>query len=248
MQSPWLSEVDSTNDELKRRLQSTHNVALAHGTWVGATVQTRGRGRADRKWVSAAGNLYFSQYLEFNPTRLITWLPLLVGAVLRDLLSQRSRKELRIKWPNDLWIVPDQLKCAGILCEGFSIGSRHGVIVGVGANLVSEPQAPGAGVVGGWDAHALAEALSGLIGATWESDVATQFHWTRAQLQQWGLFKQGVELEVLGQDGTPSRIAQFAGYGESGELLVQSAGFENPELQALWSEEVRVRPHSLKSR
>jgi BirA family biotin operon repressor/biotin-[acetyl-CoA-carboxylase] ligase len=59
-----MSEVDSTNDEVRRRAMQDP----APGLVVAALKQTAGRGRRGRPWSSPTGNLYLSARLAQGKT------------------------------------------------------------------------------------------------------------------------------------------------------------------------------------
>lgn len=125
-----LPEVDSTNTELMRRARAgqTEPVLLV------AERQTAGRGRLGRPWASEVGaSLTFSLGLPLAPP---DWsgLSLAVGVSLAESLHE----DLRIKWPNDLWL--QGRKLAGILIETAGTGAAAAprfVVVGVGINITA---------------------------------------------------------------------------------------------------------------
>jgi BirA family transcriptional regulator, biotin operon repressor / biotin---[acetyl-CoA-carboxylase] ligase len=124
-----LPELDSTNSELMRRARSGRTEPLL----LVAERQTAGRGRLGRSWQSAAGaSLTFSLGLSLAPP---DWsgLSLAIGASVAESLHS----EVRLKWPNDLWL--HDRKLGGILIETASHGegaasTRHAVI-GIGINI-----------------------------------------------------------------------------------------------------------------
>lgn len=128
-----LSEVDSTNEELRRRAATDP----AEGLAVMATVQTAGRGRRGRTWVSPPGNLYLSVRLDQGPTLADTAQLSFVAAVaLGDALAEAApHVAVRFKWPNDLLI--GGAKVSGILLETDGAA----VIVGIGVNVGWAPPA-----------------------------------------------------------------------------------------------------------
>ncbi|MCL2086021.1 MAG: biotin--[acetyl-CoA-carboxylase] ligase [Oscillospiraceae bacterium] len=127
----------STNDYMKENLSS-----LPHKTVVVARVQTNGRGRFERRWLSATGSLTFSYLLKDikNPLPLTA---LNAVAVLRAIkrVFETPKKSVFpvIKWPNDILLTaPDfegAKKVCGILCESRSFGDNFSVISGIGINL-----------------------------------------------------------------------------------------------------------------
>jgi BirA family biotin operon repressor/biotin-[acetyl-CoA-carboxylase] ligase len=127
-----LPEVDSTNSELMRRARAgrTEPALLV------AEQQSAGRGRLGRAWASAPGDsLTFSLGLALAP---LEWagLSLAVGVAVAEALHP----EIRIKWPNDLWV--GERKLAGILIETASSSGDSGpryAVIGVGINVRTPP-------------------------------------------------------------------------------------------------------------
>jgi BirA family biotin operon repressor/biotin-[acetyl-CoA-carboxylase] ligase len=128
-----LATTTSTNDEAKRAARQ----GAPHGaTWV-AEMQTAGRGRQGRAWVSAPGEGLLASVLlrdELVPSRL-PQTALVAGLAVRDAVA-RAAPEARVtmKWPNDVLVGPK--KIAGILVEAITVGSRvDAVVVGIGVNV-----------------------------------------------------------------------------------------------------------------
>ena len=130
-----LPEIDSSNSELMRRCRA----GRAEPVLLVAERQSAGRGRLGRQWHSPPGSsLTFSLGLPLEPG---DWsgLSLAVGVSLTQTLAQLANADVRIKWPNDLWL--GRAKLAGILVETAASGTGRYAVVGVGINLC-EP-APG---------------------------------------------------------------------------------------------------------
>ncbi len=109
------------------------------GAVVVAETQTASRGRLGRRWISDAGNLYFSVLFRPEPDALPLLSPLAGVAVARS-IRQVSSLYPSIKWPNDITI--DGLKVAGILAESAMSGSRvQHAVVGVGVNVALDVSA-----------------------------------------------------------------------------------------------------------
>lgn len=141
-----LPEVDSTNSELMRRARSgqTEPVLLV------AERQRAGRGRLGRVWHSDAQGdvgtaslgaglpaLTFSLGLPLPSNAPVGgWsaLSLAVGLAL----VQSLHADLRLKWPNDVWL--GERKLAGILLETTNVATLRYLVVGVGINIAL-PQA-----------------------------------------------------------------------------------------------------------
>lgn len=112
---------------------------VAEGAVVVAETQTASRGRQGRRWVSDAGNLYFSVLFRPDAAALPLLSPLAGVAVARA-VRRVAGLYPAIKWPNDLII--DGRKVAGILAESALSGSRIDyAIVGVGVNIALDVSA-----------------------------------------------------------------------------------------------------------
>jgi BirA family biotin operon repressor/biotin-[acetyl-CoA-carboxylase] ligase len=126
-------EIDSTNTELMRRARA----GRVEPVMLVAEKQTSGRGRMGRTWAGSRGDsLTFSLGLALAPS---DWsgLSLAVGVALAETLHP----QVRIKWPNDLWV--EGRKLAGILIETASStadaqGPRY-TVIGVGINIAKPP-------------------------------------------------------------------------------------------------------------
>lgn len=123
-----LEEVDSTNTYVKNHCQD-----LADGTLVFADVQTAGRGRLDRRWVSQKGNFFGTLLMKNLDNPFLGTMVMSLGAidVLKKLVPEL---DVWLKWPNDIYL--GDAKLAGILSESIALpdGSRA-IAVGLGVNL-----------------------------------------------------------------------------------------------------------------
>lgn len=127
-----LPVIDSTNQYLLDRIHELHS-----GDACVAEYQTAGRGRRGRKWFSPFGaNLYLSMYwrLEQGPAAAIG-LSLVIGIVMAEVLQSLGADQVRVKWPNDLYL--NDRKLAGILVElTGKTGDAAQIVIGAGINLV----------------------------------------------------------------------------------------------------------------
>jgi BirA family biotin operon repressor/biotin-[acetyl-CoA-carboxylase] ligase len=124
--------IDSTNTELQRNA-----AAGAAGLSIClAEVQSAGRGRRGRAWISPLGaNVYFSLLRRFEGGMgTLSGLSLAAGVALAQALEDCGAAGIGLKWPND--VVVDGRKLAGILVEagGEFLGPCFAVI-GIGINL-----------------------------------------------------------------------------------------------------------------
>ena len=126
----------STHDDLSILLKNAPNQRLTAGTCVIAEMQTHGRGRRGRSWLSPFGsNLYASFYWPLpNGLNSALGLSVAIGLALAQLLQDAGVGEVSVKWPNDVYV--QGKKIAGILVEleGESTGMGH-AFIGTGLNL-----------------------------------------------------------------------------------------------------------------
>lgn len=127
-----LPVIDSTNQYLLDRLNELHS-----GDACVAEYQQAGRGRRGRKWISPFGsNLYISMYwrLDQGPAAAIG-LSLVIGIVMAEVLRDLGADQVRVKWPNDLYL--QDRKLAGILVElTGKTGDAAQIVIGAGVNLM----------------------------------------------------------------------------------------------------------------
>lgn len=134
-------ELDSTNDEAKRRAETGDAGPL----WIVARRQTKGRGRLGRSWSSLDGNLHASLLLSgFGPPAIAPQLGFVAGVATIGALIETTGAphRLAIKWPNDVLL--DGGKLAGILLEGVqqpaAPSGGFACVIGVGVNCASSPE------------------------------------------------------------------------------------------------------------
>lgn len=128
----YYEETDSTNIRIRRLAEE----GAAHGTLAVADMQTAGRGRRGRTWISPAGmNIYMSLLLrpDIRPQEAPMITLVMALAVARG-ISDVTGLETKIKWPND--IVVGGRKVCGILTEmDMEADYIRNVIVGIGINV-----------------------------------------------------------------------------------------------------------------
>lgn len=128
----------STNDYLLD-LTAASKITLEK-TAVLAEVQTGGRGRQGRSWVSPPGNIYLSVYWPFNGSHdALYGLSLVIGIAIARVLKSNGLDDVQLKWPNDIYW--QAKKMGGILIETKpNKAGRIDVIVGIGLNIVEMPE------------------------------------------------------------------------------------------------------------
>jgi BirA family transcriptional regulator, biotin operon repressor / biotin---[acetyl-CoA-carboxylase] ligase len=106
--------------------------------------QTAGRGRGSNRWWTSEGALTFSLVLhapaELLPIERWPHVALIAGIAVCDGLAELApRADLRLKWPNDVFLAGRKL--GGILSESAP-GWRDRLVVGIGVNVNNREQEP----------------------------------------------------------------------------------------------------------
>lgn len=127
-----LDEVDSTNEYIKRNVES-----LEHLTIVRTSFQSKGKGRSDHLWDSQKNeNLLMSILLkEFSDSSKVHQVTQIIAVAIVKALKSYDIDAF-IKWPNDIYV--EDLKICGILVEAMYDSSLQGVIIGMGLNVNSQ--------------------------------------------------------------------------------------------------------------
>jgi BirA family biotin operon repressor/biotin-[acetyl-CoA-carboxylase] ligase len=220
----WSSSTGSTNDDMAAAARD----GAAEGLVIGADLQTAGRGRRGRGWVTEPGDaLLFSVLLRpaVAPADAGV-LPIVVAVAVAEALGDG----VGVVWPND--IVADGRKVCGILCELSADESGVAwVVVGIGVNVRGAPTLAGSrwepGAVAGKDGRmrrgdvlvAILETL-GRRYTEWLSDgggAALAAFAARDLLRSEGVTVRVGETDVVGT---------AAGLDESGRLRLITASGE----------------------
>jgi BirA family biotin operon repressor/biotin-[acetyl-CoA-carboxylase] ligase len=140
-------EIASTNDRARAALAEPGGAGLA----VVADLQTAGRGRRGRSWISPAGaNLLFSVAWRPNVApRLAGLMGVAAALAVRDACASLVPDAgLAIRWPNDV-VDAGGRKVAGLLVEtALERGELLEAVVGIGINVNWLPAAMPAEIVG----------------------------------------------------------------------------------------------------
>lgn len=137
-----LAETASTSDTLRQ--MADRGDAADDFTTVVADFQTSGRGQVGNHWESEAGkNLLVSTLVRprrLDVSRHFTLsmaISLAVADTVADVLPPEMREDVKIKWPNDIYVGHGKL--AGILVENRLSGrSIVESVIGVGVNVNQE--------------------------------------------------------------------------------------------------------------
>ena len=129
----YFREVSSTMDVARELAKK----GAEEGTIVIAEVQTHGRGRLSREWLSPEGGIYFTLILRprISPAyapRINLMAAVAVAATLRKLFGLNAQ----LKWPNDVLI--EGKKVCGILAEmdaEMDVVNFVNIGIGINANI-----------------------------------------------------------------------------------------------------------------
>jgi len=104
-----------------------------------ANTQTKGRGTHGRKWISDKGNLFSSiffplkkNYPPFNEFSIIN--PIIISGIIKNFCKEG---DINLKFPNDVLV--NGKKICGILQELITSNNKNFLIIGIGINVVSNP-------------------------------------------------------------------------------------------------------------
>ena len=128
-----------------KKIKSTNNTAIRiiqklnidYGMVISET-QTSGRGQYGKNWISYKGNLFVSFFYKLeNLTVSLKQITKINCLLVKKLLSIYYKKKIIFKKPNDLLI--NKKKICGILQEKISKINKKYLIVGIGINLIKNP-------------------------------------------------------------------------------------------------------------
>lgn len=228
-----LAECDSTNARLLARSEA----GAPSGTVIVAERQLAGRGRMGRSWHSAAGDsLTFSLLWRVPVGRSVEGLSLAVGVAVAEALEAAGKRDLALKWPNDILL--DGGKLGGILIEL----SGSAAVIGIGINLRLPADLPA-------DIRSTAAALGGSVpAARLLAQLLSALHKTLAEFATGGFAVlrsrwqsrnayDGAQVQVLSAL-TPPMIGTCLGAAEDGALLLATGA----GVQRVISGDVSLRP------
>lgn len=242
----------STNQYLSQALDDAADLPRA----CVASRQTAGVGRRGKTWVSPPNSITLSLAQSFaKPANELMGLSLVTGLATVSVLERYFESEFKVKWPNDILLMPDShsddpKKLAGILTELKLIRSATRpysiAITGIGLNVspgneldqVDQPFATLDDAVRRPVATPTVDELSGqLIGAMLrEFDRFSCDGWASFALE-WESrdFLAGREVNIQRQGQVTPAIAK--GVNSEGALMIEISGAR----EAVYSGEVSVR-------
>ena len=128
------NKVKSTNNtaiELIKKLNCNFGMVISEN-------QNKGKGQYGRKWISYKGNLFVSFFYRIENLNLtINQMTKINCLLVKKLISKFYKKKIYYKMPNDLLV--KKKKICGILQESINKFSKKFLVVGIGINLVKNP-------------------------------------------------------------------------------------------------------------
>ncbi|MDA0989246.1 MAG: biotin--[acetyl-CoA-carboxylase] ligase [Verrucomicrobia bacterium] len=227
-QIEWFDRVSSTNTVLRERFQE--DPALKSGHIVATREQTHGRGRQGRTWVSGPRrDLCFSLLVlpGYRATSAPS-LPMAASLAVSECLNALNVPAAP-KWPNDV-LVGDEKIC-GILSEVVECPqtSRTGILVGIGLNVnmsiaeaaaIDRPVTSLSIATGAeYDATAVLDALLHPLAQWIERWMQGGFGGLR---ETWSERAGPIGKAMAVHDGNTKTSGTLAGFGDQGELLLQT--------------------------
>ena len=128
-----------------KKVKSTNNTAIRiiknsnfkYGM-ITSNIQKNGRGQYGKRWISYNGNLFVSFFYKLeNLSISLKQITLINCLLVKKLLSIYYKNKITFKKPNDLLI--DKKKICGILQEKITKFNKKYLIVGIGINLIKNP-------------------------------------------------------------------------------------------------------------
>ena len=127
-------KVNSTNSTAIRLIK---NSVIDNGIII-SEMQNNGRGQYGKKWISYKGNLFISFFYNLeNLSISLKKITRINCSLVKKLLSIYYKNKITFKKPNDLLI--DKKKICGILQETIRRFDKKYLIVGIGINLIKNP-------------------------------------------------------------------------------------------------------------
>jgi len=236
----WFDKLASTNALMRERFGQGSDIESGH--IVAAHEQTAGRGRQDRKWLSTAGtNLCFSLFVQTKAELMdVPALTMAAALAVAEMLG-RKNIDATLKWPNDVLV--DGRKICGILSERVERTSapKTGIIVGIGLNVNMSSEEAGA---------IDRPATSILIETGQATDLSHTLDDLFPLLEYWiGEWEKGGFSSLrtawtertgsLGKpltvhDGDIKKTGTLAGFGNHGELLLQTTD----GIETIWAGDI----------
>lgn len=137
----WIPWSKSPSESIKSTTSTNGELLLRDspvGSHLVAELQTSGRGRQGRHWLSADGCYAGSWVVSIGEKFEAGILQLAAGLAVIDSIRCFTELPLQLKWPNDILI--GKRKMCGILAEGRIKGNDMRAVIGIGINLKNDTE------------------------------------------------------------------------------------------------------------
>ncbi len=129
----FYKKVNSTNDLAIKKIKTGFDNGI-----IIADFQKKGRGQHGKKWLSYKGNLFMTIFFEIKKSIELRKITKLNCKIIKNTLIQYFKKNISIKYPNDLLI--NKKKICGILQETTFNKKVKFIVIGIGINLIKNPK------------------------------------------------------------------------------------------------------------
>lgn len=201
-------------ENLERLLSKEHDILIS------CSEQTGGIGRKGNSWDTYPNSLAMSFTLKPNSRPTLT--PIEIGLIAIKFFHKKFRKELFLKWPNDI-LTKDGKKCGGILCQYID---EQTVIAGLGVNLgqlslkTDKGYKHGLGNVD--ESLVLTEEDQEKISKELYEEFLNSRYFSNVELiDEFRKYCHHMNKEVFIFEDEKDYIGTFRGIGENGEALVE---------------------------
>ncbi|MBC8342649.1 MAG: biotin--[acetyl-CoA-carboxylase] ligase [Bacteroidetes bacterium] len=221
-----IDEINSTNDFARKLIDKE----MANQSVVISTnYQSNGKGQSDAVWESEKGkNLLISIILrpETIPAEKCFYISMIAALGIANCISDLGIREVKIKWPNDIYI--NSKKIAGILIQNDL--NQKGIsssIIGIGLNVnqlifsesIPNPVSLKQLLKKEIDLHSLKEQLIEKIWNYYDLLMAAEFEMIKKKYEQ-QLFRYN-RLYTFASDNQIRFKGKIKGIDESGKLIVK---------------------------
>lgn len=205
--------IGSTNTWAKQHLDELDPDQL---TLIRSDIQTEGRGRFGRPWISPEGNLHLTIVFSIKDhTERVPNLGQILALTTSRVLEHRGISP-EIKWPNDLLVKGK--KCAGILVEVVGPMALLGIGIDVYVPVETDQETIALCQLTDfpWDLGDLADALGAGVIQDWKRD----FTEVKESLEERLAFK-GQSISLITHHGPVEGVV--VGLSPRGELLLKTS-------------------------
>lgn len=201
-----VNSCDSTQDLLKEQLMDHQG---PNAVLLSCENQLSGRGRGNKEWASMPGTLCFS--LSVTPHIIPSFTALEISLLVTKFFEDIG-KDLKLKWPNDIWNKHNQ-KCCGILVQTFQ---QH-MMAGIGLNMFSQDPLYGAVFDHQFefDKKSWAQEIAQFI-------ISNRYTSTEKLKEEWNQRCFHLNKEVTITENSDVFQGNFTGLGQYGEAILQN--------------------------